>query len=248
MYGEEWSRLSRENKLSRFTKPSIISVAPASLNLGTMDQPIKEDSPFFVGFNLTTTGPQKTMITEAEVDIMIPKDFGAPASWTRRASKINPDPEGNFNYTFNLTGVPSKSVFLSYNRLQNQIKVPKKTYTITASSVYTFSKWEEKDTQFNFKDVCWPRDDAVTSLTMPGGAKYCDQRINDGQGKCEFGWGGCSNSNECCRNEECVVKPATGPQGTPLECRAVGLPVTVCCYQESSPEDCRTAFEAWING
>lgn len=230
---EEWSRLSKENKLLRFTKPSIISVAPASLNLGTMDQPIKEDSPFFVGFNLTTTWPQKTMITRAEVNIAIPKDFGAPASWTKRASLINPDPEGNFNYTFNLTGVPSKSGFLSYNKLQNPIKVPKKTYTISASSIYTFSKWEDKDTQFNFKDVCWPRDEAVTALTRPGGTNYCNQKIVDGQGECEFGMGGCLNNNEC---------------GIDLECRPVGSPVTVCCYQETSVDDCKAAYENWIAG
>lgn len=158
---EEWRRLSDENKLTRGQKTSVVSTSPASINLGGMDQPIKEDSPFYVGFNLSTTWPRNSQVTGGKVSLYLPKDFGMKSTCTK-TFYYTQDTQDSYNYTFNLEG-RSKSAFCSYISLPEPIKVPKKTYTVSADAVYMFSKWKEKDTQFSFLDVCWPEEEAATA-------------------------------------------------------------------------------------
>ncbi len=194
---EEWRRLSDENKLIRGQKASVVSTSPASINLGGMDQPIKEDSPFYVGFNLSTTWPKNSQVTGGKVSLYLPKDFGPLKSFASctKIFTITPDPEGNFNYTFNLEG-RSKSAFCSYDRLlPNTIKVPKKTYTVSADAVYTFSRWKEKDTQFNFLDVCWPEE----VRTAPGNEDYCSYKIESFQMSCDLVEGVCRKDSTLVR-------------------------------------------------
>jgi hypothetical protein len=161
---DEWKRLSLENKLERGTKQSLISTAPASLNLGSMDQPIKEDSPFYVGFNLTSTWFKNTLIAGGNVTFYVPTDF-EPFSTTQLCTKTYSGGgqgtgtyQNHYVYTFDLTGYESKAAFCSYKKLKTSLSAPKKTYMVFANASYTFSKWDSKDTQVNFKDVCWPRE------------------------------------------------------------------------------------------
>jgi hypothetical protein len=161
---DEWRRLSLENKLDRGPRQSLISTAPASLNLGSMDQPIKEDSPFYVGFNLSSTWFKNTLITGGKVDFYVPVDF-EPFSTTQLCTKTysgggpGTGTYQNHNvYTFDLAGYDSKAAFCSYSKLRTSLSAPKKTYMVFANATYTFSKWDSKDTQINFKDVCWPRE------------------------------------------------------------------------------------------
>ncbi len=251
---DEWKRLSSEDKLVRGQVPSVISTAPASLNLGSMDQPIKEDSPFFVGFNLTTTWPQKTLISGGTVNLYLPEDFGVRPVCTGTpdlpSCKRMDLAEKVYNCTFNLKG-HSKSAFCSYTKLEEQpIKVPKKTYTISADAVYTFSRWESKDTLFNFKDVCWPREGGgeVTPFIEPtevGGEKYCEYKIAQGHGKCDVGEGGCQKGMV-----ECIEKQG-GPNSSELICGDVqGIINPICCYEDllqKNQEECEEAYDEWIN-
>jgi hypothetical protein len=175
---EEWKRLSTDNKLVRATKPSLISTSPASLNLGSMDQPIKEDTPFYVGFNLTSTWAKGTQISDGMVNLILPYAFGNPTCipTTEKKNPVSNKIEGNapnqvYNLTFNLETDSKYSVcnyrdLAEFSGLGKTMNVPKKTYTITAYATYKFSKWESKDTQFNFKDVCWPQKDAI-NVTSP---------------------------------------------------------------------------------
>jgi len=166
---DEWKRLSVENKLSRENRPSLISTSPASLNLGTMDQPIKEDSPFFIGFNLTTTWPQKTLVSGGSVSLVVPKEFGKSgiAISCSKNPKINEIPD-YWIYIFDLSKSESKSVFCNYDGLRTPLKVPKKTFLVSANATYNFSKWESKDTLFNFRDVCFAREEAEEVMKTPG--------------------------------------------------------------------------------
>lgn len=156
---DEWKRLSTEGKLNRAPILSLISTSPASLNLGAMDQPIGENLPFYVGFNLTSTWAKNTFITLSDITLKIPSDF---VLYNNRVMCTTPPHTvstitGYEQYKFRFASDKPPSSVCSFKRVQsNPLNVPKKTYTIVADASYQFSKWEEKDTQFNFKDVCWP--------------------------------------------------------------------------------------------
>jgi hypothetical protein len=162
---EEWKRLSAEDNLVRGPRLSIISTSPASLNLGSMDQPIKAESPFFVGFNMTTTWPEKTAIIGGKVNLNLPSEFGKfgtmPQQITCTGTPSCATTQEDNNCTFNLENSVSKSAFCSYTKAPS-ITVPKKTYTITANAIYRFAKWDSKDTLINFKDVCMPKKGTTT--------------------------------------------------------------------------------------
>ena len=157
----EWKRLSNENNLVRGPKASIISTSPANLNLGSMDQPIREDAPFYVGFNLSTTWTKNTAIRDVTINMLLPTEFGfvVPATCTKAFTSVSSTDPNYYNLTFSLSANSSKSAFCNYKSLKSPptttLGVPKKTYTVIADARYTFSKWDSKDTQFNFNDVCW---------------------------------------------------------------------------------------------
>jgi hypothetical protein len=169
---DEWKRLSAEDNLNRGPKASIISTSPASLNLGAMDQPIKDNSPFYVGFNLTTTWPKSTQVTGGIVYFSLPTDFtpypGIVCSDAYKTTETDKQRDSYNVYKFNLSKGESNSRICSYSSLSTTLTAPKKTYTVFADAAYTFSRWESKDTQFNFKDTCWPREDAASESGSAG--------------------------------------------------------------------------------
>jgi hypothetical protein len=221
----EWYNLVRDNKLVRTNVQSLVSTAPVKLSLGTMDQPIREGLPFFIGFNLTSSEGSNTKIGWADIILRIPSDLGMPDSCTKkvvrgtnransqltkedfdtiRASQnkgmffIVPS-EGQNMIAFALDGTDSKDVFCSWIAAPKTENRPKRTVTISANATYEFNKWEKKDTMINFRDVCGSM--VVTNpILMEGTVGYCNYRMNvpQGQGKCNLGMGGCENDNQCC--------------------------------------------------
>ncbi len=160
---EEWKRLSVDNKLVRGQVPSKISSAPAKLSLGTADQPIKENNPFNLGFNISSAEGPNSHIDYAQVWLTVPSEFGG-AEKCQGAQLTGT--EGTYNVLRFDLGTPSKASFCFYPDGLKDIKVPKKTYTLSAKAEYVFNKWDEKDTLINFRDVCW----AKYLLAHPGNA------------------------------------------------------------------------------
>jgi hypothetical protein len=163
---QEWKRLSSEDKLVRAQKPSLLSTSPANLNLGSMDQPIKASTGFYIGFNLSTTwDPKKTAISNAKVSLNISKALGEPMC-TRSLKFDLSNKDTNVNaYIFEL-GFSNDGI-CSYNGI-SMSDVPKKTYTITASATYSFTKKDTKDTLITFNDICWPT--ALPQYTAESGS------------------------------------------------------------------------------
>lgn len=55
---DEWSRLAQESQLfPGMKKPSTMKNSPAMLNIDTLEQPIREGTPFLIAFNLTPAIP-----------------------------------------------------------------------------------------------------------------------------------------------------------------------------------------------
>ena len=151
---EEWKRLSVDNKLVRGQVPSKISSAPAKLSLGTADQPIKENNPFNLGFNISSAEGPNSHIDYAQVWLTLSSEFGG-AERCQGAQLVGT--EGTYNVLHFDLGTPSKASFCFYPDGLKDIKVPKKTYTLSANASYVFNKWDEKDTLINFRDVCWAK-------------------------------------------------------------------------------------------
>ncbi len=64
----------------------------------------------------------------------------------------------------------------------------------------------------------------------------CKDKIDKGLGKCGNAEGGCTDTDECNTN-------AVSGTGTKLSCRDVGAEVKVCCWSDSTNQDCKNAFE-----
>ncbi|MFH1236996.1 MAG: hypothetical protein V1648_01150 [Candidatus Aenigmatarchaeota archaeon] len=153
---QEWKRLSSEDKLVRAQKPSLLSTSPANLNLGSMDQPIKASTGFYIGFNLSTTwDPKNTAVSNAKVSLNVTKDLGEPTCTRSFKFDLNNKDANVSAYIFEL-GFSNDGV-CSYNGI-SRLEVPKKTYTITASATYSFTKKDTKDTLITFNDICWPKE------------------------------------------------------------------------------------------
>lgn len=152
---EEWKRLSVENTLVRGQVPSKISSAPAKLNLGTADQPIKEGNAFNVGFNLSSAEGSQSAVGYATVTLSLPKAFGDVQSNCQKVKTVKI--EGDYNIVDFDLSTPSKASFCFYPSGVSDIRVPKKTYTLSAKAEYVFSRWGEKDTLINFRDICWTK-------------------------------------------------------------------------------------------
>ncbi|MCK5023517.1 MAG: MFS transporter [Candidatus Aenigmarchaeota archaeon] len=248
---EEWKRLSEMELLHRGPRLSTVSTSPASLNLGSMDQPIKHDSPFYVGFNLTSTWPQKTKITNAVVNFHVPTIFIVESNKGKECTIIE-TPVGNVNndvqtYTFNLKNQASKAVFCNYNKISPPITVPKKTYTITADATYTFSKWEQKDTLFNFDDVCT----TTAPPTSPGRSNYCSYQKEKLRG-CNLGESECSSDDECCQNHlQCPIDESFGQYLYDIDGDGNKKPLKcidkICCPEGSNAPECTAAYNEWMS-
>ena len=254
---EEWLRLSKEGTLNRAPKSSLVSTSPASLNLGTMDQPIAENLPFFVGFNLTTTWPKNTLVTGGVINLNTSDDFipynNNQNLFCTKTSQVSSRKDGYTYTTFNLSNDQSKEAFCSFSGIKPLNGVPKKTYIVYADAVYTFSKWDSKDTQFNFKDVCLPREGAenaniVEPKNQPGGSEYCKYlRDTLGVVKCSLGYAQCQNKDECSQTELCYINS----KNEHLDCRkSINVDsnsVNVCCFESMSTEQCKNSYKEFVN-
>ena len=70
---DEWSRLAQEGMLFPGTKKSSsMKNSPAMLNIDTLEQPIREGTPFYIAFNLTPAIPGKSWIQNASVQLELP--------------------------------------------------------------------------------------------------------------------------------------------------------------------------------
>ncbi|MCD6591321.1 MAG: hypothetical protein J7K72_05105 [Candidatus Aenigmarchaeota archaeon] len=234
---DEWDRLSKENKLTRKQVQSVLSTSPANLNLGTMDQPLREDFPFFIGFNLTSAEGPRSRIRNPNVRIEIPHDLTRAKNiqCTNLKGTRQPFSTGRTEIFLGSQG------FCRFQGMPDVLKgVPKKTYIINASAEYTFVRWERKDTLFNFRDTC------IKSLTAeePGSEEYCADRIARGYTHCDLGMGGCRSDDDCRKDRLCNDKATTPPLPVSLECRDIGA-TSVCCFGHMSSKDCEKAYDIW---
>ncbi|MBN1896522.1 MAG: hypothetical protein JW789_02225 [Candidatus Aenigmarchaeota archaeon] len=160
---EKWKTMSAEGTFVPQKMMSFISTSPAKLSVGSFDQPIVESTPFYIGFNLSSAEgadseilwnwiepvPGRTVLT-----VDVPEDI--------RPTMDSCIPEGrSIGDKFVWEGNDLKNAIFCYNQLGldlspgiNTISPPSKTFLITANSTFRFSRWHDKETRFEFSDVC----------------------------------------------------------------------------------------------
>ncbi|NOX71166.1 MAG: hypothetical protein GXO64_00510 [Candidatus Micrarchaeota archaeon] len=184
---ERWRELTREGKNFRHNVPSTMTSGPIKLNLGTMDQPIKAGSPFFVGFNISTP-KTKAKISGVTVRVKFPFEVNADnlAKCSRAYSSIKkPSPKINDSWvvTWELGNGPSFYVFCHFDGSVLNMPGPEKTFTIQADAEYTITAYRDYDTQTSFKDTCFtkmmtPARQTVASL----GVVHVESHNTNGKG------------------------------------------------------------------
>ncbi|NIP41094.1 MAG: hypothetical protein GTN39_06310 [Candidatus Aenigmarchaeota archaeon] len=155
---QEWDSRLRNDLLIRGQKLSRISTAPAKLSLGAMDQPIREGLPMFIGFNLSSAEGRDSKVGKAKVRLEFPEGFAPHITNMRCTEKKKPAREilNNENkriLEWEMEEDEPKHVICFFSAPEIG-DAPSKTFTISASSNYTFERWERDDTLINFLDAC----------------------------------------------------------------------------------------------
>ncbi|HDD46105.1 MAG TPA: hypothetical protein ENG42_01395, partial [Candidatus Aenigmarchaeota archaeon] len=200
---EEWKRRVRENKLIRAKVASKIKPAPVKLNLDTIEQPIKEGTQFYVGFNLESS-QTNGKIGWAKLRVKVPKEFSIVSCTVQPLVKKTED-GSILLWKFNKENKKEakKEAFCLFRGLTKDDLAgsPEKIFTIFANATYEFERWEEKNTLTSFSDICKEKERAFEVLKEEL-KDFCRKRINKGQGKCNLGMGECRGDDECCFNDE----------------------------------------------
>ncbi len=165
---ENWKIMSAAGTFVPQKKVSFISTSPAKLSIGSFDQPIVENTPFYIGFNLSSAEgadseilwswdkpvPGRTVVTlnvpeelQNTLKSCIPPSntpcSGDTCTWT----EMPPTTIKNSVFCYNQIG-------LDLSPLVNDVSPPSKTFLITANSTFRFSRWHDRETRFEFSDVC----------------------------------------------------------------------------------------------
>jgi|GEM_PF-3003546 len=171
MSQEEWSRLAQEGLLyPGIKKPSIMANSPAMLNLDTLEQPIREGTPFYIAFNLTPAIPGKGWIEEARVDLEMPKELHE--KFTRCTTDPIIRPEGTrviFSWdkrtrdTINTAGTfptGQHAIYCYFTGMPVTAGKPTDTYYIKASSEFKFNDVNTKAFALEFGGmICCAKDE-----------------------------------------------------------------------------------------
>jgi len=270
---QEWDSRTRSGMLLRGQKLSRISTAPAKLSLGAMDQPIREDLPMFIGFNLSSAEGRYSRVGNATVRLELPLEFkeknpGMRCTDKKKPYREVPNGEGKWVLEWYLERDEPKHVFC-FLAAPEVGDVPSKTFTISASANYIFERWERKDTLINFRDACEESRGEGTegvgdqtggteggtqpvSSTEPGGRNYCGNERNQGR-YCDIGNGGCTNSNQCypssgVNSRLYAINPNNLGMQYGLRCKTNVNNGNGACCPGPSDGQCQAAFDAWIKG
>ncbi|MBU0530814.1 MAG: hypothetical protein KKC05_04025, partial [Nanoarchaeota archaeon] len=165
MSKDEWNRQIADGSLeTQYKKPSKLTNAPVRLNIDTLEQPIREGTPFFIGLSLLSAQGDNSDVTNATVRLEYPQSFNLLTCVPQASSSL-----GNV-VTWNdfKPYVPAYCQFSGVKGLDS----PSETFLIRANASYTFSKWKTLNTKFEFggKDC-----EGVTSGITDVTALECNQ-------------------------------------------------------------------------
>jgi len=148
MSKDEWNRKVADGSLEKQKKKSSkLTNAPVRLNIDTLEQPVREGTPFFIGFALESAQESSSAIINATVMIEYPEDF------ILSGAKCSTDPtdyNSNILVWKNLdTRFPVYCYFSGYRGMED----PSETFIIKGHADYTFVKWKEESFKIEFGGV-----------------------------------------------------------------------------------------------
>jgi len=199
---EEWTRLAQEGMLyPSIKKPSSMANSPVMLNIDTLEQPIREGTPFFIAFNLTPAIPSKAWLEWAEVTLELPKEMVENNNLARCTTEpAKNEVSGNAaTLVWNKrTGagqsgtypVGTNAIYCYFNRMPVSTG-PTETYYVRANATFRINDMNTKAFAFEF-----------------GGTRCCDPNAQDP---------GCPGENNPCN-----------PQTFTCAGIGTGIPTTGC--------------------
>ncbi len=260
----EWERRIQEKILFTRQKLSTISTAPVKLNIGTLDQPIREGVPFHVGMTMISQEGKNSRINDALVELDFPRELRIKVkpsdsnqiqilpdctsadkiiSWEPPKTENGRAVNGKIVWKFGKTEEIG-SIICQFDALKD-FGEASKTFLVSANASYSFSRWKTEDTRIEFTGECPPTSGTTTpSYPVFGASDYC-AKIDDYRPTaplCQHGEGGCADfPDNCDKNAERPI--VGGVTYGPLDCRSVqGVPVKVCCFEGQPDEDCRKQY------
>lgn len=273
MSNNEWNRLVEDGRMEIQRKQSsYISNSPARLNLDTIEQPIKEGTPFFLNINLANAKAGKEVkISRQSITVTLPAGLADYYSGCSQEPKAKPVENNKYKMEWEGTNFPQNGIIICYFKGFNfgTSKKPGETFLVTGHASFKFAESQKATLKVDFGGGCCEPDDCQNGMScvwidpdtkgkmagrcgsdcietlkpyQKGSEKYCEMKSGVGCGLCEWGMGGCTNSNQCNPS----IKDATVSNTNPVDCISInGISGIKVCCQEGNDEHCKQKFNLW---
>jgi len=190
--GDEWARLAQQGLLyPGQKKPSTMANSPAMLNLDTLEQPIRERTPFFIALNLTPAIAGKGWVEDADVMLEVPSQLSKTLTdcTTRPSNKLTAARDtGIFKWEKGDYPTNRNAIYCYFGGMLLEEGNPTQTYYIRANASFRFNNVETKAFAFEFGGTrC-----CGTVADCTGEFKSCPES-GDNKNVCTAGDGGGTN-------------------------------------------------------
>jgi len=157
----EWDRLVADGKLVTQTKKaSTFTNAPVQLNLDTLEQPIREKTPLFIGLSLVPVqkyqASTSSQIESAQIQLIIPNALGEIKSCTNNKFATTPGATAT-TYTWKPENIPQgmTTIFCYFqDRFTFGNKnIPTQTFQVRAHADYIFAQTKTVNEKVEFGGV-----------------------------------------------------------------------------------------------
>ncbi|MBI4020842.1 MAG: hypothetical protein HY369_01225 [Candidatus Aenigmarchaeota archaeon] len=249
----EWDRLVAEGKVKpQIKKPASLKNAPVFLNIGTLEQPIREGTTHRIDFNLlpvSTTGK----IQDGIIHVEFPATLGLPKFCLPEPSRTVLE-GGILGYYWEDSSVFNNNYYIAcefagLDFAAAELAGPSHTVVIRANASYRYEEsrpFLPAKLEFGGVQCCETGGECVTGYCrsdntcgeLPEGAVT-------GTGLGEV----CSGGSGSCATTSYVYKPADADGdivASPLTCTGIEVgesEVNVCCPDAASDAQCQKAYE-----
>ncbi|UCC91344.1 MAG: hypothetical protein JSV39_03445, partial [Candidatus Aenigmatarchaeota archaeon] len=169
---KEWKRRVSADELVTGIVQSRMVTSPVKLSISTFDQPLREDQPFAVGFEIKSGEGKNSLVEDATIEILYPSEFSSTKCIGAGTFEYKGCEEGECKIVWEVSEADEegKAIWCNFEDSDIQMgEAPTKTYIVKAHADYTFRRWKTKSTEIRFGGYCCSPDDCVEGKICKAG-------------------------------------------------------------------------------
>lgn len=170
---EEWRRRVAGDELVTGIVQSRMVTSPVKLSISTFDQPLRENQPFAVGFEIKSGEGKQSVMEDGTIEIFYPSEFGNTKCVGAGEIEMKgcDSEECKIVWEVSEAGEEGKAIWCNFENAGIEMgDAPTKTYIVKAHADYTFRRWETENTEIRFGGYCCSDDDCIEGKKCTGGS------------------------------------------------------------------------------